>query len=264
MVAPLVPLDVVIPRLPYVPLYAERLWSSDFWAVATDAEFRAGFALWVKSWSQQPPGSLPTDDHVLCRLAELGRNIRKWHVVKRVALRHWVECDDGRLYHPVIAEFIISAQNRLTSEKNRTLAARKNRWKSTKRPSVTDSVTEGNRIEEKSQAFTKPDLSPLTPLPNGKGGPRPPSSSLDERGRIAPTEEHQLYETINAMRYDRADAYRRGDLAAWDRENQGKLQDACERLGELRDQHREQPEEPLRPLGDLIDRMTKGVTLNGG
>ena len=129
MPPPLIPSDVEIPRLPWVPIYADRLWDSNFWSVATDAEFRAAFCLWLKSWNQTPPGSLPTDDRQLCRLAELSGNLAKWHKVKRIALHHWVECDDGRLYHPVIADLVISAEKKLNANKRRTMAATASRWK---------------------------------------------------------------------------------------------------------------------------------------
>jgi len=122
--APLVPADITIPRLPWVPIYADRLWESDFFGVATDAEFRAAFCLWVKSWTQRPPGSLPTDDRLLCRLAELNGNLAKWKKVKRIALRHWIECDDGRLYHPVVAELVIDAHKRLSAKQERMANAR--------------------------------------------------------------------------------------------------------------------------------------------
>jgi hypothetical protein len=124
LTAPLVPPDLAIPRLPWVPVYADRLWESNFWGVATDAEFRAAFCLWLKSWNQRPPGSLPTDDRLLCRLAELNGNLAKWHKVKRIALRHWVECEDGRLYHPVIAELVVDTANKLNKKRLRTEAAR--------------------------------------------------------------------------------------------------------------------------------------------
>jgi hypothetical protein len=124
-----------------VPVYADRLLESNFFAVATDAEFKAAFCLWLKSWNQKPPGSLPTDDRLLCRLAELSGNLPKWRKVKHIALRHWVECDDGRMYHPVIAEFVIDASLKLNANRQRTISATKNRWKSTNGASVTDSVT---------------------------------------------------------------------------------------------------------------------------
>jgi hypothetical protein len=124
LTAPLVPPDLAIPRLPWVPVYADRLWESNFWGVATDAEFRAAFCLWLKSWNQRPPGSLPTDDRLLCRLAELNGNLAKWHKVKRIALRHWIECDDGRLYHPVIAELVVDTANKLNAKRERMANAR--------------------------------------------------------------------------------------------------------------------------------------------
>lgn len=124
MTPPLVPPDITIPRLPWVPIYADRLWESNFFAVATDAEFKAAFCLWLKSWHQTPPGSLPTDDRLLCRLAELNGNLAKWGKVKRLALRHWVECDDGRLYHPVIAELILEAAKKLKGKQERMANAR--------------------------------------------------------------------------------------------------------------------------------------------
>jgi hypothetical protein len=122
--APLVPPDIVIPRLPWVPVYADRLWESNFFAVATDAEFKAAFCLWLKSWTQTPPGSLPNDDRLLCRLAELNGNLAKWHKVKRLALRNWILCEDARLYHPVVAELVLDAANRLNKKRQRTEAAR--------------------------------------------------------------------------------------------------------------------------------------------
>ena len=124
MTPPLVPADVVIPRLPWVPIYADRLWSSDFFAVATDAEFRAAFCLWLKSWTQRPAGSLPNDDRLLCRLAELNGNLAKWGKVKRIALRHWILCDDDRLYHPVVAELVLDTHKRLSAKQERMANAR--------------------------------------------------------------------------------------------------------------------------------------------
>jgi hypothetical protein len=122
--APLVPPDLAIPRLPWVPIYADRLWESNFFAIATDAEFKAAFCLWLKSWNQTPPGSLPSDDRLLCRLAELNGNLAKWMKVKRIALRHWILCEDDRLYHPVVAELVVDAANKLKGRQERMANAR--------------------------------------------------------------------------------------------------------------------------------------------
>lgn len=189
MTAPLVPHDVVIPRLPWVPVYADRLWDSNFFAVATDAEFRAAFCLWLKSWSQSPPGSLPIDDRILCRLAELGGNLARWHKVKRIALRHWVECDDGRLYHPVVAELVLDAADRLNANRRRTIAATENRWKSTKRP-VRDGLRNGRDINSTGNPPLNPprddggDLFSKVDLKNGSATPPPVNPKFLNHGDV--------------------------------------------------------------------------------
>ena len=60
--------------------------------------------LWCASWHQLPAASLPDDDRVLANLAGYGRVVKEWQRVREGALRGWVKCDDGRLYHPVVAE----------------------------------------------------------------------------------------------------------------------------------------------------------------
>ena len=122
MTAPLVPPDVVIP-VRFVPIYSRRLFGSTLFAVATPAEFRAAFALWLNSWEQRPAGSLPSTDRELCRLAEPGGDLAKWGKVKRMALRHWQLCDDGRLYHPVVAEYVLEAWGQFNRRRLRTAAA---------------------------------------------------------------------------------------------------------------------------------------------
>lgn len=97
---PLVPADVDLRGLPWMRLDTARLLDSDLFALSTGDEFKAAVALWSKSWTQLPAGSLPTDDRIL---AELSR-AKKWPKVRAMALRGWVECSDGRLYHPVVAE----------------------------------------------------------------------------------------------------------------------------------------------------------------
>lgn len=123
MTAPLVPEEVVIRPVRFVPIYPRRLFSSTLFAVATPAEFRAAFCLWINSWEQTPSGSLPSTDRELCRLAELGGDLAKWGKVKRIALRHWELCDDGRLYHPVVAQYVLEAWEHLSRRRARTEAA---------------------------------------------------------------------------------------------------------------------------------------------
>lgn len=78
-----------------------RLIDSDLFALSSGEEFKAAISLWCKAWAQLPGGSLPNNDDVLAHLSGAGR---RWNRVKAMALRGWVVCSDGRLYHRVIAE----------------------------------------------------------------------------------------------------------------------------------------------------------------
>lgn len=106
---PLVPTDCELRDFPFMPIDIARLFGSEFHARASDSAWRAGVTLWLKSWHQVPAGSLPKDDVDLCRLAELGRDLRTWNKIKSEALHGWNECSDGRLYHRVVAEKVLEA-----------------------------------------------------------------------------------------------------------------------------------------------------------
>ena len=106
---PMTAAGCVLQDFPHTPIYRARLFGSSFHARATDAEWRAGVTLWLKSWDQNPAGSLPDDDVELCRLAELARDLKGWKKVKAGSLRGWLKCSDGRLYHPVVAEGVNNA-----------------------------------------------------------------------------------------------------------------------------------------------------------
>lgn len=102
--APLVPADCDLRDFQFMPVDIVRLFGSRFHAISSDAEWRAGVTLWLKSFHQVPAASLPDDDIELCRLAELGRDVKAWRKLRANALHGWVLCSDGRLYHPVVAE----------------------------------------------------------------------------------------------------------------------------------------------------------------
>lgn len=100
---PFLPPEVDLRDFPYMPMHAARLFSSEFHARATDAEWRAGVTLWLKAFFM-PAAALPDDDVQLARLAEFGRDVKSWLKVRAIALHGWVKCSDGRLHHPVVAE----------------------------------------------------------------------------------------------------------------------------------------------------------------
>jgi len=102
--APLVPPDVDLRGLDYMPFFGNHLFGSEFDARSTDSEWRAGVTLWWASWNQVPAASLPNDDVALARLADLGRDVKAWRRVKERALHGFVLCNDGRFYHRFLAK----------------------------------------------------------------------------------------------------------------------------------------------------------------
>lgn len=85
------------------------LFNSDFNAAADDTAWRAGVTLWGRAWHQVPAGSLPNDDATLCNLAGFGRDMKTWKRVREAAMRGFVECSDGRLYHGYLCKMALSA-----------------------------------------------------------------------------------------------------------------------------------------------------------
>lgn len=126
--APLTHPDCDLRDFAFMPLDIVRLFGSRFHAISSDADWRAGVTLWLKSFHQVPAGSLPVDDVELCRLAELGRDLRSWGEIKAGALYGWIRCDDGRLYHPIVAEKANEAWKRKLAQRARSQKGNEARW----------------------------------------------------------------------------------------------------------------------------------------
>ena len=118
---PLTPPECDLRGMTYMPLDVVRLLDSDLFALSTGDEFKAAVALWAKAFLQVPAGSLPDDDRILAHLSSTGR---QWAEVRDMALRGWVRCSDGRLYHPVVAEKANEAWRARIAHRQRTEAAR--------------------------------------------------------------------------------------------------------------------------------------------
>lgn len=101
---PLTPPDCDLRDFAFMPLDVVRLRDSDLAMTAEPDEFRCAVLLWCASWHQVPAASLPDDDKVLAQYAGYGRVVKEWQKVREGALRGWVKCADGRLYHAVVAE----------------------------------------------------------------------------------------------------------------------------------------------------------------
>lgn len=168
---PLVPPECDLRSFPYTPLYRARLFGSRFHATVSDAGWRAGVTVWLKSWDQVPAGSLPSDDVLLCRLAELGRDLRQWKKIREEALHGWVECSDGRLYHHVVAELVLEAWKSRGKASARGKAGAVARWGSGIDPGSGEaSPNDASSIEQAStkhsnrteQKGTEPNPSPTS------------------------------------------------------------------------------------------------------
>ena len=102
MKQPLLPDNIDLRDFQFMPLDVVRLRDSDFTAVSSGEAFRAGIILWSIAWHQVPAGSLPADDQIIASLAGYGRSPKEWQKIRVQAMHGWVECSDGRLYHPVV------------------------------------------------------------------------------------------------------------------------------------------------------------------
>jgi hypothetical protein len=121
---PLTPPECDLRGLEWMPFYGHRLFASDFDAHASDAIFRAALNLMWAAWNQMPAASLPDDDIALCRLAGLGRQLKRWRGMRDQALEGFELCADYRLYHRELAPIALDSWRHRQRER-----ARRKRWK---------------------------------------------------------------------------------------------------------------------------------------
>lgn len=122
--APPLPASVDLRGFPYMPLDVVRLRDSEIAVKTKGDEFRCAVLLWCAAWHQVPAASLPDDDTLLAGLAGFGRVVREWKRIKDGALRGFVKCSDGRLYHTVVAEKAIEAWRAQLTQRWKTECAR--------------------------------------------------------------------------------------------------------------------------------------------
>jgi len=101
---PLTPADCDLRDFQYMPLDVQRLCDSDLAALEPPEACWSALLLWSKAWHQVPAASLPDDDRVLAKFTGYQRAPAAWLAIREGALRGWIKCSDGRLYHPVVAE----------------------------------------------------------------------------------------------------------------------------------------------------------------
>lgn len=123
--APLTTPEIDLDGMPGFMLDTEQLRQSELWALSTGEEFKAAVGLWCRAWVQKPAGSLPNDDRLLAAWSGAGR---RWAKVRDMALRGFVLCSDGRLYHPVLCQDAHRAWGRRASYRERASNAAAARW----------------------------------------------------------------------------------------------------------------------------------------
>lgn len=139
---PLTPPDCDVRDFDGFPLNAERLMSSELVALSTGDEFKAAVMLWCRAWKQVPAASLPDDDRTLAAFA--GVSPQKWLKIRPMALRGFVKCLDGRLYHPMLASEAVktSATKAKYKARREADAKRLNEWRCNKRGNAVETVNE--------------------------------------------------------------------------------------------------------------------------
>ncbi len=120
---PLTPPHCDLRAMPHMPLDVTRMLNSDFIAQSDCPAFKAGITLMMTSWQQVPAASLPADDKSLAWLAHV--TPQRWRKIKEQALRGWIACSDGRLYHPIIAEFALDAFDKVRDRLDDSAPARR-------------------------------------------------------------------------------------------------------------------------------------------
>lgn len=108
--APLVPPEVDLRGMEYMPLKGDILFKSTTWLKGSHESRSASLRLWWHGFAHEvPAASLPDDDQLLAEYAGYGEIVKAWLRIKPLAMRGWVRCSDGRWYHKTVAELALEA-----------------------------------------------------------------------------------------------------------------------------------------------------------
>lgn len=124
---PFTSLDCDLTDFSFMPLDVARLRDSELASSETPEACWAAVLLWAASWHQVPAASIPDEEMWIAKVAGYqlrGRIDKAWASVRQGALRGWVKCSDGRLYHPVVAEKAREAWGSKLEQRWRTECAR--------------------------------------------------------------------------------------------------------------------------------------------
>jgi len=125
---PLVPTDCDVQNYPCLPLDIAKFFNDELNVITSDTQWRAAITVLIKSFHNVPAASIPDNDIFMARFAEFGRDIGSWMKVKDAVLKGWVKCNDGRYYHPAVAEKALEAWLSKIKSCKRGLAGSGTRW----------------------------------------------------------------------------------------------------------------------------------------
>jgi uncharacterized protein YdaU (DUF1376 family) len=126
---PPLPPDIDFSKIDGFFLDTVKLLGSELVILSTGDEFKAAVLLWCHAWKQSPACSLPDDDRLLAGFARVAP--ARWRKLRAMALRGFVKCADGRLYHRVLAGDAMRAWDAVQRQRARTRAATEARRKAT-------------------------------------------------------------------------------------------------------------------------------------
>ncbi|AJX91229.1 hypothetical protein BH02_3770 [Burkholderia pseudomallei] len=109
---PLTAADCDLRNFREMPIDVPRLLGSDLVHDESPEACWSAMLLWCVSWHEVPAGSVPDNDEWLAKRAgywHKGKLDPTWNAVREGALHGWIKCNDGRLYHPVLAEKVNAA-----------------------------------------------------------------------------------------------------------------------------------------------------------
>ncbi|WP_395452872.1 hypothetical protein ACHMW5_02415 [Azospirillum melinis] len=177
---PMVPPEVDLGGYEWMPLYGDKLLNSETWVLASAEAKVAALTLWWQSYAhQRPAGSLPNNDRLLADAAGYGVAVAAWKAIKEEALRGWVLCSDGRLYHPVVAKLALQAWETRLADIAKKDAERAR--KKAKRNAEKDDTSAGqNNDVRRTEGACPPDTPPLS---DGTSAGIPPENALKGKER---------------------------------------------------------------------------------
>lgn len=188
---PLTPADLDLRDFDWMPLDVARLRDSDLSVLASGDAFRAAVLLWCAAWHQVPAASLPSEDKLLAHLAGYGRDLDGWASVRDDALRGFVKCSDGRLYHPVVAQKAMEADEQRNKKRKRTeaaTAARRSGQRDVDRNEDGNKERDVDRNDARNEHHqTLPNLDLTLPPFGGEERAPPKAASLGLGSQIDPT-----------------------------------------------------------------------------